>query len=60
MNVATPAAAVADVVPESVHADVKVITSVAPVPDVMGIALLSSTETANEGRTVPATTVAAG
>jgi hypothetical protein len=55
-----PAAAVADVVPESVHADVKVITSMAPVPDVMGILLLSSIETANEGSTVPATAVNAG
>jgi hypothetical protein len=53
-NVATPPTAVALVVPASVHADVNVTTSVEPVPDVTGMPLLSSIDTANEGRTVPA------
>jgi hypothetical protein len=60
VNVATPATAVTLVVPARAHADVNVMMSVDPVPAVMGIPLLSSTETPNEGSTVPAVTADAG
>jgi hypothetical protein len=60
-NVATPPTAVSVVVPVSAHVDEITITSVAPVPAIgMGTPLLSSTETAKEGRTVPAVAVADG
>jgi hypothetical protein len=60
VKVATPATAVALVVPVNVHVEVRAIMSVDPVPDVIGMPLLSSTETANDGRAVPAATAAAG
>jgi hypothetical protein len=43
-----------------VHVEVITTVSVAPVPDVIGIPLLSSTETAKAGRTTPAEAVAEG
>jgi hypothetical protein len=60
LNVATPATAVAVVVPVRVHVDTSETVSVEPVPVVMGIPLLSSIETAKEGSSVPAATVAGG
>jgi hypothetical protein len=60
LKVATPPKAVAVVVPDRTHEEVKVTRSVEPVPEVMGSPLLSSTDTANAGRTVPAVAVAGG
>jgi hypothetical protein len=60
VKVATPATAVATVVPSSVHVDVSATASVAPVPVVIGIPLLSSIETANDGRIAPAVVVEGG
>jgi hypothetical protein len=60
LKVATPATAAADVVPVSVHDDVSATMSVEPTPVVIGIPLLSSTDTAKEVRTVPAVVVADG
>src|SRR5487761_954147 len=60
VNVATPATAVAVVVPERAQVDDSVTTSIEPVPEVITMPLLSSIETAKEGRIAPAVTVADG
>jgi hypothetical protein len=60
VNVATPAIAATVVVPISVHVDVITTTSVSPVLAVIGIPLLSSIETAKEGRIAPAVAAAEG
>jgi len=59
-NVATPATAVAVKVPVRVHVDEIATASVEPSPDWIVTPLLSSIETAKEGRTVPAVVVADG
>jgi hypothetical protein len=60
VKVASPATAVAVVVPVRVHVDVSEMTSVALTPVVRGIPLLSSTDTAKDGRTIPDEAVVGG
>jgi len=59
-NVATPPTAATVVVPSSVHVEDKTMESVAPVPEVIGMPLLSSTFTANAVITAPAITDVCG
>jgi len=54
VNVATPKTAGTVVVPDNVHDDVRTTESVEPVPDVIGMPLLSSTDTAKEAMAAPA------
>jgi hypothetical protein len=60
LNVATPALAVAVVVPARVHDDVTVMESVAPVPEDTTVLSLSSTDTLRVAKDAPATVVAVG
>jgi hypothetical protein len=60
LNVATPALAVAVVVPARVHDEVTAMESVAPVPVVTTWPIESSTETLSVAKDTPATVVAAG
>lgn len=60
LKVATPATATALVVPSSVHADVMVTVSVEPVPEATVMPLLSSIDTAKDGKTTPAVALADG